>query len=390
MKATFPLIAGLSLASLLSVPILTHSHAQSDADTPTFRPRTDFNAKSDLQLLREELNRASDAEGAINPLGEYIERNSQEGQRKINPPLEMRPADREADPVDNEAEERPRIEPKSMKQNAPSKPSTVTQSPSIAILPGPHYTIIQPATPQYSATIFDNFRPLAQYPVSLAASSYVANQPEIPFGSSSNSNILPANILGGGAANNNAILPDAATIPVYPYNAAPLPGSASLAPPNSTFPNQPPPQPYYPTQPGLNPGIAGAAPMRSPSDGMPNYSRQAPMVNGPPFVSGAPCRYDARNMVSQDLYRQAVDPCAPARCSPTGYAPYATQPSGGGLSYIPPTYMPNNNGYNSGYRPLIGFGQTLDNAYLGRGIIGQPTAYVDGQPVRNFIRYLFP
>ncbi len=28
--------------------------------------------------------------------------------------------------------------------------------------------------------------------------------------------------------------------------------------------------------------------------------------------------------------------------------------------------------------------------YLGQGIIGQPTAYVDGQPVRNLMRYIFP
>ena len=28
--------------------------------------------------------------------------------------------------------------------------------------------------------------------------------------------------------------------------------------------------------------------------------------------------------------------------------------------------------------------------YLGQGIIGQPTAYVDGQPVRNLFRYIFP
>jgi hypothetical protein len=44
---------------------------------------------------------------------------------------------------------------------------------------------------------------------------------------------------------------------------------------------------------------------------------------------------------------------------------------------------------NAGYVPVVGFGQGA-NAQLGRGLYGQPTAYVDGQPVRNFLRYIFP
>ena len=99
-------------------------------------------------------------------------------------------------------------------------------------------------------------------------------------------------------------------------------------------------------------------------------------------------------MVSRSVYRQSVDPCAPpARGAANTYAPppYATQPGGSPFSYVPPTAMASsNNGYNSGYRSLVGFGQSLNNAHLGRGILGQPTAYVDGQPVRNFFRYIFP
>ena len=44
----------------------------------------------------------------------------------------------------------------------------------------------------------------------------------------------------------------------------------------------------------------------------------------------------------------------------------------------------------SHHRPIIGFGQTLDNSYASRGIVGQPKLYKDGQPVRNFVRYLTP
>ena len=59
----------------------------------------------------------------------------------------------------------------------------------------------------------------------------------------------------------------------------------------------------------------------------------------------------------------------------------------------PPLAMPGSAPYipnNAGYRPLFTLGQDTYNAQLGRGIIGQPTAYVPGQPMRNFLRYLSP
>ena len=42
------------------------------------------------------------------------------------------------------------------------------------------------------------------------------------------------------------------------------------------------------------------------------------------------------------------------------------------------------------YTPLIPLIQTQQGTYLGQGIIGQPTAYVNGQPLRNLLRYIFP
>lgn len=42
------------------------------------------------------------------------------------------------------------------------------------------------------------------------------------------------------------------------------------------------------------------------------------------------------------------------------------------------------------YRPLLPLEPLYPNARPGRGIIGQPTAYVDGQPMRNLLRYLMP
>ena len=41
------------------------------------------------------------------------------------------------------------------------------------------------------------------------------------------------------------------------------------------------------------------------------------------------------------------------------------------------------------YTPLLPI-VSAQGARLGQGIIGQPTAYIDGQPVRNLLRYIFP
>ena len=42
------------------------------------------------------------------------------------------------------------------------------------------------------------------------------------------------------------------------------------------------------------------------------------------------------------------------------------------------------------YQPIIRLANIKPGTYLGQGIIGQPTAYVDGQPVRNLLRYISP
>ena len=42
------------------------------------------------------------------------------------------------------------------------------------------------------------------------------------------------------------------------------------------------------------------------------------------------------------------------------------------------------------YQPIIDLQGFKPGTYLGKGIIGQPTAYVQYQPLRNLLRYLFP
>ncbi len=88
----------------------------------------------------------------------------------------------------------------------------------------------------------------------------------------------------------------------------------------------------------------------------------------------------------------------PTSCqSAYGVVPQPAVPSTGavGGNFVPPTLTPNWNPNlyapnNAGFRPLISLGQENYNVVLGRGIIGQPTVYVPGQHIRNFLRYLSP
>ena len=41
-------------------------------------------------------------------------------------------------------------------------------------------------------------------------------------------------------------------------------------------------------------------------------------------------------------------------------------------------------------QPLVKLQNLPPGTYLGQGVIGQPKAFVDGQPVRNLLRYIFP
>ncbi len=423
-------LAKLYFVSVFACWMYSKVHSQSDDSPLVLRPRTDANAARDLQQLRDELNRASDSKGAVNPLGNFLQRNAEPAKSAR---LEIGP-----NVPDKEAQQKPTLDPKSNKLKLSPATSIAKSAKGIVMLAGPRITIIQQASPQTRNSVVDGFRPVrfvsdleasvrpslpgpvafasANIPIVMQPNGYIANYQEIPPtivtpGFSDTSNI-PPNSFGNSAISPNnfpPILPGAPYQPPPnfggppPVYSSPIPsnGPGYSAPLNSTgnpgaLNTQPAPilpQTYNPIAP-LGPGFSGSAPMRSPSDGvMPSYPRSAPVVNSAPFVSSPPCQFDARYMVSQNVYRQSVDPCAQPMRGGNAYAPspYATQPGGSPFTYVPPTGMAyNNNGYNSGFRSLIGFGQSLNNAYLGRGIIGQPTAYVDGQPFRNFLRYIFP
>jgi len=138
--------------------------------------------------------------------------------------------------------------------------------------------------------------------------------------------------------------------------------------------------PAYPST--ANPSV-GLAPQSN--YGVPSYNRGT-VASGLPYVTPAPRQFDACYMV-EPSYTSSNGNC--------GGPPLANTPPYSGLpgTVSPPTYMPNQvpQGIypqaNIGARPLIGLGQQNYNIQFGRGLFGQPKAYVPGQYVRNFIRY---
>ena len=96
--------------------------------------------------------------------------------------------------------------------------------------------------------------------------------------------------------------------------------------------------------------------------------------------------------LTPNIYPTAYQQCAPGAA---GVIPTYPPPGAVPGTYVPPTLTPNltpttYSPNNSGYSPLFSLGQENYNVTIGRGIIGQPTVYVPGQPVRNFMRYLSP
>ena len=108
------------------------------------------------------------------------------------------------------------------------------------------------------------------------------------------------------------------------------------------------------------------------------YYRQAYTVSGPVSYTAQPVVYTAQQPVIQTqttlqpiaqqsyIASSAGDCCQPDSCC----TPTAT-------------------GYQT-FRPVVSLGSAHQPVYFGRGILGQPKAYVAGQPVRNAFRYILP
>ncbi|MFN3191617.1 MAG: hypothetical protein ACE361_13995 [Aureliella sp.] len=119
---------------------------------------------------------------------------------------------------------------------------------------------------------------------------------------------------------------------------------------------------------------------------------------GPGQLASSQAPLTGRENLPQYQQNPAIYPTA-YQCNPgSGVALGApTLPPPGNVpgQNVPPTLTPNlapglYSANNNGYSPLLSLGQEGYNVQIGRGIVGQPTVYVPGQPVRNFLRYLSP
>lgn len=81
---------------------------------------------------------------------------------------------------------------------------------------------------------------------------------------------------------------------------------------------------------------------------------------------------------------------------PVGPPPASLPPALGGGEGVagalpsPQMFAPAATSAPSSLQPLVRFQNMPPGSYLGQGLVGQPKAYVDGQPVRNLLRYIFP
>jgi hypothetical protein len=129
-----------------------------------------------------------------------------------------------------------------------------------------------------------------------------------------------------------------------------------------------PPQFFQPQQQGFAPAASQAPSLGT----VPNINIQVPGQNGgfvqPGFQSGT----------------QTYTPNYGLQ-SGIGTPQFGTNAYGGGSNWLS-TFLTGTGQYPN----LLNFRNLPPGTHLGQGIIGQPTAYVDGQPARNLLRWFFP
>ena len=109
----------------------------------------------------------------------------------------------------------------------------------------------------------------------------------------------------------------------------------------------------------------------------------------PTYVGGVdPC-----NCAPTAFAGLVVDPAATAAVVPQAYPPQVYAPQ----TYPPQAYAPQAYGPPLAPQPPVILGQNPAGLgtgnpahYIGRGIVGQPKLFVNGQPVRNALRFLTP
>ena len=110
---------------------------------------------------------------------------------------------------------------------------------------------------------------------------------------------------------------------------------------------------------------------------------QQPAANTVPALGTPPAQLPNPNLIAPNFgpnRNPNCSSCAPNRNYYGQVYPYP-------VNNRPATFGPT---YNNGPQPLLRLRTLPANAYIGQGIIGQPTAYVPGEPLRNVIRYIMP
>ena len=197
---------------------------------------------------------------------------------------------------------------------------------------------------------------------------------------------------GGSSLMSNPVASPAAASPATALPAAASPATASpatTAPPTGLPPALP-----------MNPAFSGTVPVA----GLPStqvISRNADMVpiarpelNVGFATVGNSCLVSAP---SSYVTAMGLGNCAGGSYQPTTTQGYiATGPQVASLpqaaasvpSGLVPVTRPSAPGVPK--KPLINFGQDKNSVVVGQGLIGQPVAYVPGQCIRNWIRYISP
>ena len=138
-----------------------------------------------------------------------------------------------------------------------------------------------------------------------------------------------------------------------------------------------------------------AAPYQTPTapaaPGGPTYL--APTFNGPsynPYV-GSPVRTaPVTGNVVPVGYQVANYPQTLSNCgSPATLPPSLPYQSGAQMAQ-PYAYGYGTAPINNNYKPLAPIFSVPNGTYVSQGLLGQPKAYVNGQPVRNIFRYILP
>jgi hypothetical protein len=160
---------------------------------------------------------------------------------------------------------------------------------------------------------------------------------------------------------------------------------------------------YSNQQPALSYQVAGTPAGYQDYRAGQSNARWQPAVAGGAVASTASSTNDGYRPEFQTAARTAYQ--NPACCNQPIYNGYVPQgpylPPGGAMTppagqnpYVNPYANPYGPGYAPSTRqtwtPLIPFRNLPPGTYVGQGIIGQPVAYVDNEPFRNFLRYISP